>query len=328
MGEQRVITVRDALNEALREEMRRDPTVVLLGEDIGKYWNGAFKVTSKLAEEFGEERVRDTPISENAIIGCGVGLAMTGFRPVCEIMFGDLITLAMDQIVNQAAKMRYMFGGQTAVPLVVRTPWGAGGSYAAHHSSSYEAWFMHVPGLRIAMPSTPHDFKGLLKTAIRMDDPVMFFEQKFLYNTKGPVPDGEYTVPFGVADVKREGDDVTIVATSKMVLLALEAAGLLASEGVSVEVVDPRTLNPLDENAIARSVRKTGRLVVVHEAAERGGISGEIVKVAIKHAFYHLDAPPVTVGGKNCHLAFSPALEQFGSPTTGEIVAAVRGLVR
>nr|MDO8117761.1 dehydrogenase [Candidatus Sigynarchaeota archaeon] len=187
MAGERIITVRDALNEALNEEMARNPHIVLLGEDIGKFWNGAFKVTKGLAEKYGDERVRDTPISENAIIGCGVGLAMCGFKPVCEIMFGDLITLAMDQIVNQAAKMRYMFGGQASVPIVIRTPWGAGGSYAGHHSSSYEAWFMHVPGLRIAMPSTPFDFKGLMKSALRMKDPVLFFEQKFLYNTKGHV---------------------------------------------------------------------------------------------------------------------------------------------
>ncbi|HME54328.1 MAG TPA: alpha-ketoacid dehydrogenase subunit beta [Candidatus Lokiarchaeia archaeon] len=327
MAEERIITYRDALNEALREEMRRDPTIILLGEDIGKYWNGAFKVTGGLADEFGEERVRDTPISENAIVGCGVGLALTGFRPVCEIMFGDLITLAMDQIVNQAAKSRFMFGGQSSVPLIVRTPFGAGGSYAGHHSSSYEAWFMHVPGLRIAVPSTPYDAKGLLKTALRMKDPVMFFEQKFLYNSKGHVPEEEYTVPFGKADVKRQGDDVTIVATSKMVLTALEAAQALEKDGISVEVVDPRTLNPLDEDTIVKSVQKTSRLVVVHESADRGGISGEIIKVAIKGAFYYLDAPPVTVAGKNCHLAFAPVLEQFGSPSVNDIIDAVKGIV-
>ncbi|MFX0102408.1 MAG: alpha-ketoacid dehydrogenase subunit beta [Candidatus Hodarchaeota archaeon] len=327
MTESRVIQMRDALNEALREEMQRDPTVILLGEDIGKNWNGAFKVTKGLELEFGPERVRDTPISENAIIGCGVGLAMTGFRPVCEIMFGDLITLAMDQIVNQAAKMRYMFGGKAKVPIVIRTPWGAGGSYAAHHSSSYEAWFMHVPGLRIAIPSTPYDAKGLLKTAIRLDDPVMFFEQKFLYNTKQEVPAEEYTVPFGVADIKRKGDDVTIVATAKMVVYSLEAAKILEKEGISVEVVDPRTLNPLDEKAIVNSVKKTSRLVVVHEASNRGGISGELIKVAINGAFYHLDAPPITVGGKDCHLAFSPVLEKFHCPTVNDIVTAVRSIV-
>ncbi|MBD3186887.1 alpha-ketoacid dehydrogenase subunit beta [Candidatus Bathyarchaeota archaeon] len=323
----KMMQYREALNEALREEMHRDERIVLLGEDIGRHWNGAFKVTKGLAVEFGEHRVRDTPISENAIIGCGVGLAMTGFRPVCEIMFGDLITLAMDQIVNQAAKMRYMFGGQAKVPIVIRTPWGAGGSYAAHHSSSYEAWFMHVPGLRIAMPSTPADAKGLLKTAIRSDDPVMFFEQKFLYNTKGEVPEGEHLVPFGMADIKREGDDVTIIATAKMVVLALEAAELLARENVDVEVIDPRTLNPLDEQAIIDSVKKTGRLVIVHEASDRGGISGELLKVAMRGAFYYMDAHPITVAGKNCHLAFSPVLEKAHSPSTADIVAAVHQLV-
>ncbi|MHA1370808.1 MAG: alpha-ketoacid dehydrogenase subunit beta [Promethearchaeota archaeon] len=327
MGEERIISMRDALNEALREEMSRDPTVILFGEDIGSNWNGAFKVTRDLQKEFGPERVRDTPISENAIIGCGVGLAMTGFRPVCEIMFGDLITLAMDQIVNQAAKMRYMFGGQISVPIVIRTPWGAGGSYAAHHSSSYEAWFMHVPGLRIAVPSTPYDGKGLLKTAIRLNDPVLFFEQKFLYNTKGNVPKEEYTIPFGKADVKREGDDVTIVATSKMVLLSLEAADMLQKESISVEVIDPRTLNPLDEKTIIESVKKTSRLVVVHEAADRGGISGEIIKVVINGAFYYLDAPPTTIAGKNCHLPFSPVLERYHAPNVQDIVDGVRAIM-
>ncbi|MHA1683055.1 MAG: alpha-ketoacid dehydrogenase subunit beta [Promethearchaeota archaeon] len=327
MVEEREIQYREALNEALDEEMARDPNVVLIGEDIGKHWNGAFKVTKGLADKYGDDRVRDTPISENAIIGCGVGLAMTGFRPVCEIMFGDLITLAMDQIVNQAAKMRFMFGGSLKVPLVVRTPWGAGGSYAAHHSSSYEAWFMHIPGLRIAVPSTPYDAKGLMKSAIRMDDPVMFFEQKFLYNTKGHVPREEYTIPFGVGEIKREGDDVTVVATSKMVLLALEAAADLKAEGVSVEVVDPRTLNPLDKDLIIKSVRKTGRLVVVHEASNTGGISGEIIKVAMDGAFYHMDAKPVTVAGKDCHLAFSPVLEQAHSPNTADIIAAIQEII-
>jgi pyruvate/2-oxoglutarate/acetoin dehydrogenase E1 component len=230
----REISYRDALREALVEEMRRDKSVFLLGEDIGRYWEGAFKVTKGLAEEFGEERVRDTPISESAIIGTAVGAAITGMRPVAEIMFGDLTTLAMDQIANQAAKIRYMFGGQAKVPLVIRTPFGGGVNIAAHHSQSLEAWFMHVPGLLVAAPSAPYDAKGLLKAAIRSDDPVMFCEHKLLYSVEGPVPEEDFTIPFGVAEIKNEGEDVTVVATLFMVIKALEAARTLKEEGISV----------------------------------------------------------------------------------------------
>ncbi|MGQ9507288.1 MAG: alpha-ketoacid dehydrogenase subunit beta, partial [Candidatus Bathycorpusculaceae bacterium] len=250
----RKITYREALREALREEMCRDPTVFLLGEDIGRYWGGAFKVTEGLAEEFGDERVRDTPISESAIIGVCVGAAITGMRPVAEIMFGDLTALAMDQIANQAAKIRYMFGGQVKCPLVIRTPFGAGVNIAAHHSQSLEAWFMHVPGLYVAVPSTPYDAKGLLKSAIRGNNPVMFCEHKLLYPIKGEVPEEEYTIPFGLADIKKEGDDVTVVATLYMVHKALSATEALEKEGISVEVVDPRTLTPLDKQTIIKSV--------------------------------------------------------------------------
>lgn len=235
-------TYRDALRAALREEMSRDPSVFLLGEDIGRYWGGAFKVTDGLAEEFGDERVRDTPISESTVIGTAVGAAITGMRPVAEIMFGDLMALAMDQIANQAAKIRYMFGGQTTCPLVIRTPFGAGVNIAAHHSQSLEAWFMHVPGLYVAVPSTPYDAKGLLKTAIRGSNPVLFCEHKLLYPVEGEVPEEEYTIPFGKADIKKEGSDATIVATSYMVHKALGAAGMLEKDGIGVEVVDPRTL--------------------------------------------------------------------------------------
>ena len=238
----RKITYREALREALREEMQRDSTVFLLGEDIGRYWGGAFKVTEGLAEEFGDERVRDTPISESAIIGTAVGAAITGMRPVAEIMFGDLTALAMDQIANQAAKIRYMFGGQAKCPLVIRTPFGAGVNIASHHSQSLEAWFMHVPGLYVAVPSTPYDAKGLLKTAIRGNNPVFFCEHKLLYPVEGEVPEEEYNIPFGVADVKREGADVTILATLYMVHKALNAAKQLEKEGVDAEVVDPRKI--------------------------------------------------------------------------------------
>ena len=275
----REISYRDALREALREEMQRDPTVFLLGEDIGRYWGGAFKVTKGLAEEFGDERVRDTPISESAIIGAAVGAAITGMRPVAEIMFGDLTTLAMDQIVNQAAKIRYMFGGQAKVPLVIRTPFGGGVNIAAHHSQCLEALFMHIPGLQVAVPSTPYDAKGLLKTAIRNDNPVIFCEHKLLYPITGPVPEEEYTLPFGEANIKREGSDVTIIATLYMVHKALNAAEKLEEEGISAEVVDPRTLVPLDKETIINSVKKTGRVVIVTEDCRTAGVSLSLIHI-------------------------------------------------
>jgi len=323
----REITYRDALREALREEMLRDETVFLLGEDIGRYWKGAFKVTKGLAEEFGDERVRDTPISESAIIGVATGAAITGMRPIAEIMFGDLSALAMDQIANQAAKLTYMFGGQTKVPLVIRMPFGAGVNIAAHHSQSLEAWFMHVPGLKIAMPSTPYDAKGLLKTAIRDDNPVMFFEHKLLYSIKGPVPEEEYTVPLGVADVKRKGEDVTIVATLYMVNKSLAAAEELSNDGISVEVVDPRTLVPLDKQAIINSVKKTGRIVIVTEDCKTGGVSAEIAAVVAEEAIDYLDAPVKRVAEPDTPIPFSPPLERFVIPDEKKIIGAVKEVV-
>ena len=323
----REITYRDALREALREEMLRDETVFLLGEDIGRYWKGAFKVTKGLAEEFGDERVRDTPISESAIIGVATGAAITGMRPIAEIMFGDLSALAMDQIANQAAKLTYMFGGQTKVPLVIRMPFGAGVNIAAHHSQSLEAWFMHVPGLKIAMPSTPYDAKGLLKTAIQDDNPVMFFEHKLLYSIKGPVPEEEYTVPLGVADVKRKGEDVTIVATLYMVNKSLAAAEELSNDGISVEVVDPRTLVPLDKQAIINSVKKTGRIVIVTEDCKTGGVSAEIAAVVAEEAIDYLDAPVKRVAEPDTPIPFSPPLERFVIPDEKKIIGAVKEVV-
>lgn len=320
------ITVVDALNEALREEMRRDEDVIILGEDVGKYWQGAFKVTKGLEEEFGPERVRDTPISENAIVGCAVGAAMTGLRPVAEIMFGDLVALAMDQICNQAAKLRFMSGGQVKVPLVVRTPFGAGGSYASHHSQSLEAWFIHIPGLKCVQPSNAYDAKGLLKSAIRDDNPVVFCEHKFVYSLKGSIPEEEYTVPIGKARVMREGDDVTIVATSLMVTRALNAASHLEKEGISCEVVDPRTLRPLDENTLSTSARKTGRVVIVHEACDTGGVSGEITKALVKGAFYHLEAVRV-LAGKDAPIPFSPVMEKWVVPDEEQIEKVVKEIV-
>ena len=307
--------------------MRRDSAVFLLGEDIGRYWGGAFKVTDGLAEEFGDARVRDTPISESAIVGAAVGAAITGMRPVAEIMFGDLTALAMDQIANQAAKIRYMFGGQAKCPLVVRTPFGAGVNIASHHSQSLEAWFMHVPGLHVAVPSTPYDAKGLLKSAIRGCDPVFFCEHKLLYPVEGEVPEEEYTVPFGVADVKREGVDVTVVATLYMVHKALESAKKLEGEGVSVEVVDLRTLAPLDKQAIVKSVKKTGRVVIVSEDCKTGGVSGEIAAVVAEEALDYLDAPVKRVAEPDTPIPFSPPLEQYVIPDEKAIIKAVKAVV-
>jgi len=322
------VTVRDALREALREEMQRDKNVFLLGEDIGRYWGGAFGVTKGLAEEFGDERVRDTPISESAIVGVAVGAAITGMRPVAEIMFGDLVALAMDQVCNQAAKIRYMFGGQASAPLVVRTPFGAGVNIASHHSQSLEAWFMHTPGLFVAVPSTPYDAKGLLKTAIRGSNPVFFVEHKLLYPLKGMIPEEDYTHPFGVADIKREGSDVTVFATLIMVHKALAAAEKLNKEGISVEVIDPRTLTPLDKAAIVKSVKKTGRIVIVTEDCKTAGVSAEIAAVVAEEAVDYLDAPIKRVAEPDTPIPFSPPLEQFVIPDEKSIIKAVKETVR
>jgi len=323
----REVTIRDALRETLREEMQRDKSVFLLGEDIGRHWGGAFGVTKGLAEEFGDDRVRDTPISESAIIGVGVGAAITGMRPVAEIMFGDLSALAMDQICNQAAKIRYMFGGQASAPLVIRTPFGAGVNIASHHSQSLEAWFMHTPGLYVAVPSTPYDAKGLLKTAIRGSNPVLFVEHKLLYPVKGMIPEEDHVVPFGVADIKRDGSDVSIVATLYMVHKALAAAEQLSREGISVEVVDPRTLAPLDKQAIVKSVKKTGRLVVVSEDCKTAGVSAEIAATVAEETLDYLDAPIKRVAEPDTPIPFSPALEKFVIPDEKRIVKAVKEIV-
>lgn len=323
----RKMTYRDALREALEEEMQRDSAVFLLGEDIGKHWGGAFKVTDGLAAKFGDERVRDTPISESAIIGTAVGAAITGMRPVAEIMFGDLTALAMDQIANQAAKIHYMFGGQAKCPLVIRTPFGAGVNIASHHSQSLEAWFMHVPGLLVAVPSTPYDAKGLLKASIRGSNPVLFCEHKLLYPIEGEVPEEEYTVPFGAADVKREGKDATVVATLYMVHKALNAAETLMNEGISAEVVDPRTLNPLDKETLIKSVRKTGRLVIVSEDCKTAGVSAEIAAIVAEEALDYLDAPIKRVAEPDTPIPFSPALENAVIPDEKAIVKAVKEIV-
>lgn len=323
----RSITYCDALREALREEMLRDQCVFLLGEDIGRHWHGAFKVTRGLAEEFGDERVRDTPISESTIVGAAIGAAITGMRPIAEIMFGDLLTLAMDQIANQAAKLRYMFGGQTKVPLTIRTPLGAGVSTAAHHSQSLEAWFMHIPGLQIAVPSTPYDAKGLLKTAIRSENPVIFFEHKLLYQMDGLVPEEEYLIPFGEADVKKKGDDVTVVATFLMVHKALAAAKALEVDEVNVELIDPRTLNPFDVTTLLNSVRKTGRVVIVSEDCKRAGVGAEIAAIIAEEALDYLDAPIKRVSAPNTPIPFSPVLERYVIPDEKQIVRAVKEVI-
>jgi len=322
----RKITYRQALNEALREEMKRDERVFLMGEDIAIY-GGAYGVTKGLYEEFGDERVRDTPISEAAIAGAAAGAAMTGMRPVAEMMYIDFSTIATDQIVNIAAKNRFMFGGKSIVPVVYRTQGGVGEQRAAHHSGSLEAWYVHVPGLLVVMPSTPFDAKGLLKTCTRDNNPIMFIEQKMLYNTEGEVPDREYTVPIGVADVKREGTDVTIVAYSRMVLFALEAAEELAKEGIEAEVVDTRTLKPLDIDTIVNSVKKTSRVVVVHEGYKTCGVGAEIASQIIERAFDYLDAPIVRVAGADVPIPMSPVLEQAAIPSEEKIVDAVRKMI-
>jgi len=321
------MTYRDALKAGLREEMLRDESVFIMGEDVGKDWGGAFKVTKGLADEFGDERVRDTPISENAIAGAAVGAAITGMRPVAEIMFGDLITLAMDQVCNQAAKMRYMFGGQTSVPLVIRTVWGGGKNIASHHSQSLEAWFMHTPGLKIAVPAFASDAKGLIKTAIRDPDPVMFFEHKLVYDKKEEVPDDDYLIPFGEAKIRREGADVTVWGTFFMLHKALEVAEELAKDGISVEVIDPRTLVPLDKKTLIESVKKTGRLVLVTEETKTGATTAEIAAIVQEEAFDWLDAPIKRVNAPDTPVPFSPPLENNFIPDNKRIEQAIRDIV-
>lgn len=321
----REVTFAQAVREALAEEMRRDPRVFILGEDVAEAGT-PFKVLAGLVDEFGRERVIDTPISEAGFTGIGVGAAMTGMRPVVDIMFGDFITLAMDQIANQAAKVHYMSGGRLRVPMVIRTTLGATRRSAAQHSQSLHALVSHVPGLKVVLPSAPYDAKGLLKTAIRDDNPVVFFEDKMMYQSRGPVPEGEYTIPFGVADVKRAGTDITIVATSSMVHVALAAAGMLEAEGISAEVVDPRTTVPLDARGLIESVRKTGRAIVVDEGYERYGVTGEIASVIAEGAFFDLEAPVKRMGAMHVPVPFSPALEDLTVPTAESVAAAARAL--
>ncbi len=324
----REITYAEAVREALRQAMRDDPRVFLLGEDIGVY-GGAFGVTDGLLEEFGPERVRDTPVTEAAIAGAAIGAAVVGMRPVAEIQFMDFVTLAMEQLVLQAAKMRYMFGGKARVPLVLRTPAGSGTGAAAQHSQSLEAWLVHVPGLKVVMPSTPYDAKGLLLAAIEDDNPVIFVEHKLLYKNKGPVPEERYTVSLGQGEVKREGRDLTVVATSIMVPRALEAAVQLAGEGIELEVIDPRTLKPFDPGPMVRSVCKTGRALVVHEAPVTGGFGGEVVaQLVASEAFDYLDAPVRRLAGLDVPIPYNRGLERRAVPQVEDIVREARALMQ
>ena len=324
----RELSYLEAVREALWQEMERDERVFIIGEDVGVY-GGAFGVTRGMVEAFGEERIIDTPISELGIAGAITGAALTGMRPVGEIMFMDFTTLAMEQLVNQAAKMRFMFGGMIAVPFVLRCPAGSGTGAAAQHSQSLENWFVHVPGLKVVMPSTPYDVKGLLLSSIRDDNPVIFVEHKLLYRTKGPVPEEQYTIPLGAAEVKRDGRDLTIVATSIMVKRSLEAAQQLAHEGIEAEVVDPRTLKPLDEETIVRSVIKTSRVIIVHEACKTGGYGGELAAViAGSEAFDYLDAPIVRLAGRDIPIPYNRTLEYHTVPQVENIVEAARQLAQ
>jgi pyruvate/2-oxoglutarate/acetoin dehydrogenase E1 component len=322
----KVMTIKQAINETLREEMQRDPTVIIMGCDVGIRGN-SFGVTRGLYEEFGPERVRDTPISEAAIVGACLGAAATGLRPIGEILFSDWITIGMDQLVNQVAKIRYMFGGKINVPLVIRAPVGAGGGQAAQHSQSFESWFSHVPGLQVVMPITPYDAKGLLKSAIRSDDPVLFFEHKRGYEIQGKVPNGDYTIPLGEGVVRREGSDVTIVAVSIMVHRALAAAEALSQLGIECEVIDPRSIYPFDYDTVIESLRKTHRLVVAHESNRRSGIGAEIVSQVVERAFEELDDKPVIVAGRDVPMPYNRTLEAMVIPGEERVKQAVLNLM-
>ncbi len=322
---ERQITFGQAILEAITEEMARDESVFIIGEDVAEA-GSVFKVLVGLLDQFGPERVIDSPISEAGIAGIGVGAAITGMRPIVDIMFGDFTTLVMDQLVNQAAKTHYMSGGKLRVPMVLRTTLGASRRSAAQHSQSLHALFSHIPGLKVAMPATPYDAKGLMKSAIRDDNPVVIFEDKMLYQERGPVPEREYTLPLGQADVKRAGDDLTIVATSSMVYVALEAADNLASIGISAEVIDPRTTNPLDTEALVNSAKKTSRALIIDEGYQQYGVTGEFASVIADGAFYYLDAPVKRIGAMNVPVPFSPVMEDLTIPTAEYVVETAKAL--
>lgn len=321
------ITYREAIHDAVTEEMRRDENVFLIGEDIGTY-GGAFGVSAGMLAEFGPERIRETPISELAIVGAAAGAAMVGMRPIAEMMFMDFILLAMEPLVNQAAKARYMFGGKVTVPMVVRMPGGSGTGAAAQHSQSLESLLMHIPGIKVVAPSTAYDAKGLLLSAIRDPNPVCFVEHKLLYKVKGEVPDGEYTIPLGVADIKHPGTDITVVTSGIMVQKSLNVAKKLEAEGISAEILDLRTLRPMDTGAISRSVKKTGRLLVVHEAVQTGGWAGEVMAVvSSSEAFDYLDAPMRRLAGKDVPIPYNRFLEAAAVPQEADIEAEIRAIV-
>jgi acetoin:2,6-dichlorophenolindophenol oxidoreductase subunit beta len=324
---ERRLTMAEAVREALAQEMRRDPRVFIIGEDVAEAGT-PFKVLSGLAAEFGADRVMDTPISEPGFTGIGLGAAMTGMRPVVDIMFGDFLFLALDQIANQAAKVHYMSGGKLSAPLVIRTTLGATRRSAAQHSQSLHALVSHIPGLKVALPSTPYDAKGLMKTAIRDDNPVVIFEDKMMYAIKGAVPEDDYTIPFGQADIKRRGEDITLVATSSMVYVALAAADLLEQDGISAEVIDPRTTVPLDAETLIRSATKTGHAIVIDEGYQSYGVTAEIASVIADGAFYHLDAPVKRMGALDVPVPFSPALEDLTVPTAEKVAELAAKLCR
>ena len=324
----REITYLEAIREAMTQEMERDSRVFLIGEDIGEY-GGAFQVSHGMLEKFGPERILDTPITELGLTGAATGAALIGMRPIAEIMFMDFTTLASEQLVNQAAKLRFMFGGQSTVPLVLRTPAGSGTGAAEHHSQSFENWFVHVPGLKVVMPTTPYDAKGLLIASIRDDNPVVFIEHKLLYKTKGDVPEELYEIPLGKADIKREGEDLTIIATSIMVQRSLQAAEELAKDGIDVEIVDPRTLRPLDTETIVNSVKKTGKVLIVHEAVKTGGFGGELAGViAESEAFGYLDAPILRLAGREVPIPYNRNLELKAVPQVEDIIEKARDLAK
>lgn len=322
----RVLTYLEAIREGMQQAMRADETVYLLGEDIGIY-GGAFGVTKGMVEEFGPKRVRDTPISELGMAGVAVGSALTGMRPILEYQFSDFITIGIDQIVNQAAKIRYMYGGKAHVPMVIRTPSGSGTGAAAQHSQSLEAWLTHIPGLKVVQPATAYDAKGLLQAAIADPNPVIFYEHKLLYKTVSYVPEEIYHIPLGQAVVKRPGSDVTVIPTGMMVPMAIKAADLLAERGIQVEVIDPRTLVPLDKETILHSVRKTGRVVIVHEAVKRGGYGGEIASIIAEEAFHSLRAPIKRLGGVAAPIPFNKELEAKAIPQQQDLIQAVEEIM-
>jgi len=323
---ERIGTIREAINEALHEEMQRDPAIILMGEDVGLA-GGVFKITNGLLKAFGPERVFDTPIAEAGIVGVAVGAAMTGLRPIVEIMFSDFTTLASDQIVNQAAKLRYMTAGQTKVPIVVRTAMGAGRRAAAQHSQSLQAWYCHIPGLKVVMPSTPADAKGLLKSAIRDDNPVIFMEDKMMYNQKGPIPPGDYVIPLGKARVHREGRHAVVICTSSMLYPALEAADTLAKDGIEIMVIDPRTLSPLDTDTLIQAAKETGHALIVDEGYRSFGVTAEIAARIQEGAFDYLDEPVRRLGALDVPVPFAPSLEDLTIPNAAQIVELVKEML-